>query len=158
MASKLSQLRQGVPPNKTIEIRGMKVAVIVVSSDITRQCEELTEEYSNNNKDKCNERVKGQYFDTLLSYHCMRDCEDPTLQAKIADSAEEVAQLLDIDDINKVTTAYGELLMNKSKLELMSEEDYEDIKKFLEVTPLNDLDTVSLVHLTNFHQTIVSEI
>jgi len=156
MASKLSNLRQGIPPHKSVTIRGMDIEIVVVSADTTKKCEELAEEYANANKDKVNDRVRAQYFDTLLSYHCMRDPDDPTFQTKIAESVVEVGELLDVDDINKVMSTYGELLMNKSKIELMTEEDYSELKKFLEVTPLKDLSTVSLVHLTNFHRSIVS--
>lgn len=156
MASKLSNLRQGIPPHKNITIRGIKVEIVVVSADATKQCEELAEQYYNNNKDKVNERVKAQYFDTLLAYQCMRDPDDPTFNTKIADSFDEVSQTLDVDDINKVMSAYSELLMNKTKLELMTEDEYTELKKFLEVTQLSDLNTVSLVHLTNFRQAILS--
>ena len=154
---KLSQLRKGIPPHKTISIRGIDIAVVVVSSDITRECEEITEKYCNENKDKVNDNVKSQYFDTLIAYHAMRDPEDPSFETYMADSAEEVAQLLDVEDIRKVIDAYGELIVNKSKLELLTEEDYDELKKFLNKTPLNDLSTVSLVHLTNFRQAIISE-
>lgn len=155
MASKLSQLRNGIPPHKYIDIRGMRIAVVLIPSDILRQCEELTEEYGNNNKTKVNERVKSQYFDELLAYNCMRDPDD--LNKKIAESVEEVREILDIEDIGRVTSAYGELLMNKApKIELLNEEQLDEIKKHLEVTPLKDLSTVSVVHLANFHQVIVS--
>lgn len=156
MASKLSQLRQGIPPHKLIDIAGIKVMVVLVPSDITRLCEENTELYANANGDRVSDRSKSQYFDTLLAYHCMRDPDDPTYATKMADSVEEVEQLLDTADISRIMETYSELLMNKTKLELMNEGDYEELKKFLEATPLSDLNTVSLVHLTNFRQTIVS--
>jgi hypothetical protein len=64
---------------------------------------------------------------------------------------------MDLEDISRVTMAYGELMVDKSpKLELMNEEEFEEIKKFLETTRLNDLNTVSLVHLTNFRQAMHS--
>lgn len=157
MASKLSKLRQGIPPHKMVLIRDMQVAVVILPSDIIRLCEEQMEEYAKKNPDKVNDNVKNQYFDRLLCYHCMRDPEDPSFETKLADSPEEVGQAMDLEDISRITGAYGELMMNKApKIELLNEEEFENIKKFLEVTPLKGLNTVSLVHLANFHQTMDS--
>ena len=67
-------------------------------------------------------------------------------------------ECMDLEDINRVVNAYGELMMNKApKLELLTQAQLETVKKHLEVTPLSDLSTVLLVHLANCHQTIVSE-
>lgn len=156
---KLSQLRKGTPPHKTISLYDgkdeMKVAVVILPSDIIRMCEEETERYVNENKDKANDNIRNQYFDTLLVYYCLRNPDN--LEEKLADSIEEVGEVLDIEDITRITGAYRELMLNKApKIELMSEDDLTEIKNFLSETPLKDLNTVSLVHLTNFHQTMVS--
>ena len=89
----------------------------------------------------------------------MRDPSDPTLSTKIASSPAEVGECLDNEDISRICGAYGELIINKApKLETLTQEELDIIKKHLEVTPLSDLSTVLLVHLKNCHQTIVSEI
>ena len=86
----------------------------------------------------------------------MRDPDD--ISERISSSVQEVMECMDLEDINRIVKAYGELMMNKApKLELLTQDQLEVVKKHLEVTPLSDLSTVSLVHLANFHQTIVSE-
>jgi tRNA(Ser,Leu) C12 N-acetylase TAN1 len=156
---KLSQLRKGASPHKILSLFNgkdeTKVAVVILPSDVIRTCEEQTEEYVNENKSKANDNIRNQYFDTLLVYNCLRDPDN--LEEKLADSVKEVGEVLDIEDITRITGAYRELMLNKApKIELMSEEDLTEIKNFLSETPLKDLNTVSLVHLTNFHQTMVS--
>ena len=156
MASKLSQLRLGTPPYKIVDIRGLKVAVVILSSDITIQIDQEVQRYESENPDSVNDNIKDRIFDIKLCYHCMRDPDN--INVKIADSEEEVGQTLDVEDISRITGAYSELMINKApKIELLTEEELDELKKYLEVTPLKDLSTVSLVHLTNFHQTILSE-
>ncbi len=158
MASKLHQLRNGIPPHKRINIRGVDAMVVLVSSDTIKKCEETVEEYASNNKDRVNDKVRNNYFDQLLAYHCLRDPDDPTLNTKLASDVTEIAEILDNYDIGTIMEAYSELVMNKApKIELLTEEQLDDIKKHLEVTKLSDLSTVSLVHLANFHLQIVSE-
>lgn len=97
-------------------------------------------------------------YNKLLAYYCMRDPDDPTMNTKLADSVEEVGEFLDLEDISRVVNAYSELIMNKApKIELMSQEEFDELKKYLDVTPLSDLSTVSLVHLGNFRRSVVSE-
>jgi hypothetical protein len=155
MASKLSQLRMGKPASKIIDIRGMRMAVVILPIDTMRDIEYKVEKYALDNDGAVSEIMKNQYFDTLLAFNCLRNPEN--LDEYMAETEIELGGILDSEDINKIATAYGEIMVTKApKLELLSEDQFEDIKKFLEVTPLNDIGTVSLVHLTNFHQTIVS--
>ena len=157
LASKLSRLRQGIPPYKVIELSGgVKVAVVIVPSDAIRQCEERVQQWETDNPGMVNANVRNQRFDAELCFNCMRDPED--LNVKLAENVDEIGQYLDLEDIRRVTNAYGELMMNKApKIELLKEEELEELKKYLEKTPLKDLSTVSLVHLANFHQSVVSE-
>lgn len=65
--------------------------------------------------------------------------------------------MLDDEDIQRVCEKYNELIVNKApKLEVITEEELDEIKKYLEVTPLSDINTVSLVHLKYFLQTVTS--
>lgn len=158
---KLSKLREGIPLHKNVILgsgaSSVKVAVVLLANDLMQLIDEQTEEYCNENKNKVNARVRDYYHNRLMSFHCMRDIDDPTYQTKIADSIEEVAEL-DLEDIKRVTNAYSELLLNKApKLELLTQENLDELKKHLEVTQLSDLSTVLLVHLRSCHQTIVSE-
>jgi hypothetical protein len=76
----------------------------------------------------------------------------------MTDSPEEVAAMMDLEDISRVVNAYQELILNKApKLEMITQNQLDEIKNYLEVTPLSDLSTVLLVHLANCHRTIVSE-
>lgn len=157
---KLSQLRTGRPVYKTITLSNgtdsFKVAVVLLPSDTVQQCEEETERYVNEHKGSANDNVRNQYFDKLLCYHCLRNPEN--LDEKLADDVDEIGEQLDVEDISRITGAYRELMVNKApKIELLTNEDLEEIKNYLSETQLKDLNTVSLVHLTNFHQTMGSQ-
>jgi hypothetical protein len=154
----LKNLRTGTPPHKTVHIGGRDgydVAVVILSADKCLEMEECTQEYCSSKHNKVNEIVKNQFYNVLLCFNCMRDPGD--LDSHIADSLDEIMKYMDLEDINRVVNAYGELMMNKApKLELITEEELEIVKKHLEVTQLSDLSTVLLVHLASCHQTIVS--
>ena len=155
----LKDLRRGIPPHKRVHIGGVDgydVMVVVLSADKCLEIEEQTQDYCSSRGSKANENVKNQFYNALLVANCMRDPDDLTVP--IASSLNEVMECMDLEDINRVVNAYGELMMNKApKLELLTQEQLETVKKHLEVTPLSDLSTVLLVHLANCHQTIVSE-
>ena len=155
----LKDLRRGVPPYRRIRIggdNGFDIAVVVLNADKCLEIEELTQEYCSTRQSKTNENVKNQFYNALLCLYCMRDPDD--LNAQIAEDINEVMSTLDLEDINRIVGTYNELMINKApKLELINDEQLEEIKKFLEVTPLSDLSTVLLVHLANCHQTIASE-
>lgn len=155
----LKDLRRGIPPHKRVHIGGADgydVMVVVLSADKCLEIEEQTQDYCSSRGSKANENVKNQFYNALLVANCMRDPDDLTVP--IASSLNEVMECMDLEDINRVVNAYGELMMNKApKLELLTQEQLDTVKKHLEVTPLSDLSTVLLVHLANCHQTIVSE-
>jgi hypothetical protein len=155
----LKDLRRGIPPHKRVHIGGADgydVMVVILSADKCLEIEEQTQDYCSSRGSKANENVKNQFYNALLVANCMRDPDDLTVP--IASSLNEVMECMDLEDINRVVNAYGELMMNKApKLELLTQEQLETVKKHLEVTPLSDLSTVLLVHLANCHQTIVSE-
>ena len=155
----LKDLRRGIPPHKRVHISGADgydVMVVVLSADKCLEIEEQTQDYCSSRGSKANENVKNQFYNALLVANCMRDPDDLTVP--IASSLNEVMECMDLEDINRVVNAYGELMMNKApKLELLTQAQLDTVKKHLEVTPLSDLSTVLLVHLANCHQTIVSE-
>lgn len=156
MISKLSELRKGTPISKVVTLYdGLKVAVVLLSTDVMLQIEREVQQYMTDNEKSVNNIIKNQLFDIKLCYHAMRDPSD--INTKIASNEDEVAKLLDSEDVSRITTAFGELMVNKTpKIELMSEEDFEELKKTLGAMELKELSTVSLVHLTNFHQTLLS--
>ena len=155
----LKDLRRGIPPHKRVHIGGADgydVMVVVLSADKCLEIEEQTQDYCSSRGSQANENVKNQFYNALLVANCMRDPDDLTVP--IASSLNEVMECMDLEDINRVVNAYGELMMNKApKLELLTQAQLDTVKKHLEVTPLSDLSTVLLVHLANCHQTIVSE-
>ena len=103
-----------------------------------------------------NQKTRAMYYNRLLCFECMR--VPGNLLTKVASSADEVGELLDDEDIKRICEKYNELLVNKApKLEVLTEEELDSLKKYLEVTPLKDISTVSLVHLKYCHQTLVSE-
>lgn len=157
---KLSQLRTGKQVYGIVKLSNgteeVKVAVVLLPSDTIQLCEEQTEIYVNEHKDSANDNVRNQYFDKLLCFHCLRNPDN--LNEKLADSVEEIGEQLDVEDISRITGKYRELMVNKApKIELMTNEDLEEIKNYLSEIQLKDLNTVSLVHLTNFHQTMDSQ-
>jgi hypothetical protein len=86
----------------------------------------------------------------------MREVDN--LDRSIFSTVEEVGSILTLEDIKRVCEAYNALIVNNSdKLETLRQEDYDELKKFLEVTPLKDLSIVSQVHLMYFLQTVLSE-
>lgn len=160
--SKIRNLRMGTPPHKTVKIgngeNAITVKVVALPLDVTQSIEEQVEEYCQLNKGKVNNNVRQQMYNKLLAYNCMRDPDDPTMNTKVAESADEVGEFMDLEDISRVVNTYSELIMNKApKIELITQEEFDELKKYLDVTPLSDLSTVSLVHLENFHRSVVSE-
>lgn len=160
--NKLWKLRAGVPAHKNVTLGNgdttVDVVVVALSADIMQMIDETVEEYCKKNKDRVNDNVRAQFYNINLVYHCMRDPNSDKYSAKMADSVEEIAAIMDFEDISRITNAYKELILNKApRLEFVTQEQLDEIKNYLEVTPLSDLSTVLLVHLGNCHRTIVSE-
>ena len=156
----LRDLRTGRPPHKIVHLGdendGFDVAVVVLSADKCLEMEEQTQQYCSTKPNSCNEAVKNQFYNALLCLNCVRDSND--LNTPLANDLKEVMECLDIEDINRVIKAYGELMMNKApKLELLTDEQLEEVKKFLEETPSSALSTVLRAHLAVCHQQIVSD-
>lgn len=157
----LMKLRTGIPQHKNVTLgngdNAVKVVVVLLTSDEILEIEEETEEYCHEIGDRANHVVRDHYYNRLLCAMCMRDPSDSTFKTNVA-TVEEVGQLLDTEDIDRVCDAYRELLINKApKVELLTEDQLVELKNYLEVTPLKDLSTVLLVHLKSCHQTLVSE-
>lgn len=166
--SYLKRMRTGQPPHGIITLGNgedsFDVAVVLLSNDTMLTINESVEirYHEKVDGDKLiknpadNQGNRSRYYNQLLCYNCLRV---PTeLDVKIADSVEEIGNLLDDEDIKRVCEKYNELIVNKApKLEVLKEDELEELKKYLEVTPLKDISTVSLVHLKYFHQTLVSE-
>ena len=160
--NKLWKLRSGIPVHKNVTLgngdSSVEVAVVSLPADTMQMIDETVEEYVNKNKERINDAVRAQLYNIHLVYHCMRDPYSDRLSEKMASSPDEVSKIMDLEDISRITNAYQELILNKApKLELLTEEQLDEIKKHLEITPLSDLSTVLLVHLANCHRTIVSE-
>lgn len=166
--SYLKKMRTGQPPHKIVTLGNgsgsFEVAIILLSNDVMLSINEAVENryHVTIDGDKVirhpmdSQNNRAMYYNRLLCYHCMRVPTD--LNEKIASSADEIGELLDIEDIQRVCEKYNELIVNKApKLEVITEEELDSLKKYLEVTPLKDISTVSLVHLKYFHQTLVSE-
>lgn len=140
------------------------VAVVLLPSDVMLDINETVEErYAPEVVDgvvvknsKQSDVTRAQYYNQLLCFHCMREPED--LEVKVFDKFEDVGKNLTLEDIKRVCEAYNNLIVNNSdKLETLKQEDYDELKKYLEVTPLKDLSIVSQVHLMYFLQTLLSE-
>lgn len=166
--SYLKRMRTGQPPHGIVTLGNkgdsFDVAVVLLSNDVMLSIgEEVEERYRKvKNGDnleinpKDNPKNRERYYNKLLCYHAMRVPDN--LDQKVADSPDEVGSLLDLEDIQRVCEKYNELLINKApKLEVLTQEELDSLKKYLEVTPLKDISIVSLVHLKYFHQTLVSE-
>jgi hypothetical protein len=141
------------------------VAVVLLPSDVMLDINEMVEErYAPTVQDgvlvknsKYNDITRNQYYNQLLCFHCMREVDN--IEEKIFSTVEEVGSVLTLEDIKRVCEAYNALIVNNSdKLETLKQEDFDELKKFLEVTPLKDLSIVSQVHLMYFLQTLRSEI
>lgn len=159
--NKLYFLRSGIPPHRRATLVGgdqkVEVMIVLLNSNESQEIDEMVEEYCQSKKDKVNSKVRSQYYNKLLCSYCMRDIEDPTYKKRIV-TITEVGELMDVSDINVICKVYQELMMNKApKLELLNADDYDEIKNYLGVTKLNDLSTVSLIHLKSFHLTLASE-
>lgn len=166
--SYLKRMRSGQPPHGIVTLGNegdsFDVAVVLLSNDtmltISEEVEDRYHEVADGDRmvknPLDNEKNRARYYNRLLCYHCMRI---PTnLNEKVASSPDEIGQLLDDEDIKRVCEQYNNLIVNKApKLEVLTEEELTELKKYLEVTPLKDISTVSLVHLRYFHQTLVSE-
>jgi len=148
--SRLSNLRKGIAtPHKIIEISGMDIAVTVISSSDIRECEEaVIEAKKKHGIEYCNENFTNHVFDINLVAKCMKDKDD--LSIPLAESAKDVDDNLTIADINAITTAYSELMMNIGpRMEFISEEEYDSLKENLGQIPWKDLSTQQLLSLKN---------
>lgn len=165
---KIRNMRMGKFTHSTVKLGlgddVVQVAVVLLPSDTMLEINELVaERYAPQVVDgetvensKNNETTRAQYYNQLLCFHCMREMED--LNEKIFTKFEDVGTILTLEDIRRVCEAYNNLIINNSdKLEVLKQEDYDELKKFLEVTPLKDLSIVSRVHLKYFLQTILLE-
>lgn len=160
--SKLWQLRAGIPVHKNVTLGNgdstVQVTVVSLPAETMQMIDETVEAYCKKNSNKVNDTVRIQYYNINLVYHCMRDPNSDRFSSKMADSPEEIAAMMDLEDISRVVNAYQELILNKApRLEMITQEQLDEIKNYLEVTTLSDLSTVLLVHLANCHRTIVSE-
>ena len=99
------------------------------------------------------------YYKVLVGLDIERQLwarEQRYLEQNEQTKAKEYGQIYKI--VLQLFEKYNELLVNKApKLEVLTEEELDSLKKYLEVTPLKDISTVSLVHLKYCHQTLVSE-
>lgn len=160
--SKLWQLRAGIPAHKNVVLGNgeatVEVTVVSLPADTMQMIDETVEEYCRKNADRVNDVVRAQFYNINLVHHCMRDPHSDRFSEKMTESLEEVAEIMDLEDISRIVNAYQELMLNKApKLEFITQGQLDEIKKHLEVTPLSDLSTVLLVHLANCHRTIASE-
>lgn len=160
--SKLWQLRAGIPVHKNVTLGNgdstVQVTVVSLPADTMKMIDETVESYCKRNQDKINDSVRAQVYNINLVHHCMRDPNSDRFSDKMTDSPEEVAEMMDLEDISRIVNAYQELILNKApRLEMITQAQLDEIKNFLEVTPLSDLSTVLLVHLANCHRTMVSE-
>lgn len=167
--SYLRRMRTGQHPHVIVTLGnegdGFNVAVVLLSSDDMLDINEQVDKRYAPKYDKEGKAIpnpvgtqnnRSRFYNRLLCYHAMRLPED--LEIRVADSPDEVGELLDDEDIKRVCEKYNELLVNKApKLEVIKKEELEELKKYLEVTPLNAINTVSLVHLKYCHQTLTSE-
>jgi hypothetical protein len=166
--SYLKKMRTGQPPHNIVTLGNgsdsFEVAVVLLSNDIMLSINEDVESryHGTSNGDNIiknpldTPKNRAMYYNRLLCFHCMRVPDN--LNQKVANDADEIGQLLDDEDIKRVCEQYNNLLVNKApKLEVLTEEELDSLKKYLEVTPLKDISTVSLVHLKYCHQTLVSE-
>ena len=161
--SYLKKMRTGQPPHSVVTLGNkgdsFNVAVVLLSNDEMLNINEMVEERYPNMSDQSSitqQKVRALFYNRLLCYYCTRIPED--LGTKIASDPDEIGKLLDDEDIQRICEQYNNLLINKApKLEVLTEEELDSLKKYLEVTPLKDISTVSLVHLKYCHQTLVSE-
>lgn len=166
--NRIRNLRMGKRSHSNVKLGmgddSVMVAVVLLPSDIMLDInEKVGERYAPTVQDgvvikntKENDVTRNQYYNQLLCLHCMREVDD--LNRSIFSTVEEVGSILTLEDIKRVCEAYNALIVNNSdKLETLRQEDYDELKKFLEVTPLKDLSIVSQVHLMYFLQTVLSE-
>lgn len=161
--SYLKRMRTGQPPHGIITLGNkgdsFKVAVVLLSNDEMLSINEAVEDRYPDMDDKASptkHKIRASFYNRLLCYYCTRVPDD--LSTKIASDPDEIGKILDDEDIKRICEQYNNLLVNKApKLEVLTEEELDELKKYLEVTPLKDISTVSLVHLKYCHQTLVSE-
>lgn len=160
--SYLKKMRTGQPPHGIVTLGNgddsFEVAVVLLSNDEMLNINEAVEDrYPSEDKlTMQKQKIRASFYNRLLCYHCTR--VPGNLGTKVASDPDEIGSILDDEDIKRICEQYNNLLVNKApKLEVLTEEELDSLKKYLEVTPLKDISTVSLVHLKYCHQTLVSE-
>lgn len=146
--SKLADLRRGVTKGTVTLSGNIEVAVVIVPTSTLRQIECDIEEWCQGHPKQASQQVRKQMYDIMLIHECTRDKDN--IDVKITDSWQEAETLLDNEDVSRILSRYQELMVNKApKIELLTDEEFEKLKKLLEGTKLTDLSTVSALHLKN---------
>lgn len=149
MGSKLAELRRGVTKRIVTLSDKVEIAVLIVPTGTLRRIESDIEEWCQSHQSSANDQVRRQLYDIMLCHECMRDKDD--INVKVTSNWEEAEELLDAEDVSRVLGAYKELMVNKApKIELLTDEEFNNLKKSLEKIELTDLSTVSALHLKNY--------
>lgn len=166
LGSFISNLRRGITPFKIISLSNgndetFNVAVVLLSSDLMCDInDKVCEKYGEPTEveDKQREKAKNIYYNTLLAYHCTRVPEEPYAEY-IASCYEEFTRYMDLEDIQRITNAYNELLIDKcDKIELLTDERLEELVNFLDRQAeegWKGLSTTVFIHLTNLYNTLL---
>lgn len=157
---KLHELRRGNPKFSRVylgdENDGVEVAVVILTADDVLDIDEQVQVYCSSAPNKINDIVRSEIANAMI---CQRAIRNPdNLDEKLLDSLKQTLEMLDLEDMGRIIKAYNELMINRApKLETLSSEDLEEIKKKLKTAKLKDLNIVQRLHLTSFLQAMRSE-
>jgi hypothetical protein len=97
--------------------------------------------------------VNNAYYAYVLHY-ALRRLDDP--KVRLSESGEEILNSFVLKEMKDLIESYNDIQNGTYDLELVTTEEFEEIKKYLEATRPNDLDGLSSVYLKLFLQTLPS--
>lgn len=145
----LQKIRNGKKNHKIVNFPGTeeKVAMVILSSNVTTDCMLKTEKYSQE-KNITDPIYKDIVLQQYLVYEFLRDKDN--LDIKVSDSIDDVREL-DVSELAYLVTEYNQLSTENSPfLSAVSAEEFELLKKTLQEIQLSDLSGESLVTLKSF--------
>ena len=144
---------QSVPPHSIVKLgnrdESLEVAIVLLSVDAIKACEEEVARY--NKETGFNDgSMDTMIFNLNLVRHCLRDVNDLTIH--LASGVSEIEEGLSLTEIEYVVSRYSELEAEHSpaSINLLTEEEFAELKKNLGQTRLKDLNIASQAHLKSF--------
>lgn len=154
--SKLTNLRKGIPDHKVVNFPGTdeKVALVELNNKEIIKSREMSMSYIEKHT------VDMDTVDLIFNMHILlKSMRNPdNLEEYFASDFKEIQEHMNPKQVYELHGIFLEVQNGKTpEFDEISIEEFEDIKKKLEITQLSELDGELQTILKYFHQTLVSK-